>query len=146
MSLYDDLRRDLPDMRRQAESLLTLTLTAYSPAGLVPDADGYKVPSYTPEGATFGKVQGARGKDTTTRYVRLGDVDRPVLEGGLHIPLGAKVPVAGEQRGQAGGAWEYEVTAVGPLDDPALLGRRYMVVNAPAKSFASTRRLDVIEL
>jgi hypothetical protein len=129
-----------------AEALMTLTLAAYSPNGFTTDADGYKVPAFTPEGETFGKLQGAKGKDTTTRYVRLGDVERPVLEGGLHIPVAAKVPAAGDQRGQVGGAWEYEVTAVGPLDDPALLGRRYLVVNVPAKSMATARRLDVIEL
>lgn len=139
---------ELAEHRADAEALMTLTLAAYSPTGHTIDADGYKVPAFTPEGATFGKVQGGTraGRDTSTRYVRIGDVERPVIEGGLHIPIGAKVPAAGEQRGQVGGAWEYEVTAVGPAGDPALLGRRYMVVNVPAKSFATARRLDVVEL
>lgn len=133
-------------MQARAQSLMTLTLAAYSPSGKTTNAGGYTVPGYTPEGATFGKVQGASGKDTATRYIKVGDVERPVLEGGLHIPLTAKVPVAGEQRGQVGGAWEYEVTAVGPHDDPALLGRRYLVVEVPAKSLATARRLSVVEL
>ncbi|WP_436702403.1 DUF6093 family protein [Nocardioides sp. BYT-33-1] len=134
--------------RQAAEAQMTLTLAAYSPAGLVPDADGYKVPTFNPEGQTFGKIQGGTrsSKDTATRYVKIGDVERPVIEAGLHISIGAKVPAAGEQRGQVGGAWEYVVLAVGAGDDPALLGRRFMVIAVPAKSKATARRLDVIEL
>jgi hypothetical protein len=30
--------------------------------------------------------------------------------------------------------------------DPALLGRRFQVVSVPAKSFATARRLDVVEV
>ena len=81
--------------------------------------------------------------DSGTRYVNIGGVERPVIDGGLHIPLSAPVPVASEQRGQG---WEYEVTALGPADDPALLGRRYLVISVPAKSFATARRLDVVEV
>lgn len=132
--------------RRMAESLMTLTLTPQVPTGeLTTDGDGFEVPEFDPQATHKGKAQaGARdGDDTTTRYVNVGGVDRPVLAGGLHIPIGAPVPVASEQRGQA---TEYVVTAVGAVDDPALLGRRYMVVNAPVKSFATARRLDVVEV
>jgi hypothetical protein len=52
------------------------------------------------------------------------------------------VPTAGDQ----GIDWEYLCTAVGAHDDPTLLGRRFLVVNAPAKSFATARRLDVVEV
>jgi hypothetical protein len=52
------------------------------------------------------------------------------------------VPTAGDQ----GIGWEYLCTAVGAHDDPTLLGRRFLVVNAPAKSFATARRLDVVEV
>lgn len=128
-----------------AESLMTLTLTAYEPSGFTTDADGYKVPSYTDRGTVSGKVQGGSqaGKDTQTRYVRIGDTERPVLEGGLHIPISATVPAAGEQRGLG---WEYLVVGVNGLADVALLGRRYLVVEVPAKSLATARRLSVIEL
>ncbi|WP_377322822.1 DUF6093 family protein [Pimelobacter simplex] len=147
-TINDDITAALPELRRQAESMMTLTLAAYSPNGLTKDADGYDVPTFTFEGQTFGKVQaGAQaGGDTPTRYIKIGGTDRPVLAGGLHIPITAKVPSPGEERGQVGGAWEYVVLAIGPLDDPALLGRRYMVVAVPAKSYATARRLDVIEL
>lgn len=130
--------------RQAAESLMTLTLTAYSPNGTTTDADGYEVPAFTSQGTVKGKIQAGSqsGQDTATRYVSIGGVERPVLVGGLHIPISASVPVASEQRGQG---WEYVVTAVGAADS-ALLGRRYLVVGAPAKSFATARRLDVVEL
>lgn len=136
---------ELAEHRADAESLMTLTLAAYSPNSFTTDADGYQVPAFTPEGSTFGKVQAGSqaGQDTATRNVSIGGVERPVLSGGLHIPISAPVPVAGEQRGVG---WEYVVTGVGSVDDPALLGRRFLVVGVPVKSFATARRLDVIEL
>lgn len=144
MSLGHDVAAALPEMRQLAESLMTLTLTTYAPTGEpATDADGYQVPGYDDQGDTRGKVQSGSGKDSETRYVNIGGVERPVIDGGLHIPLSAPVPAASEQRGQG---WEYEVTAVGPADDPALLGRRYLVVSSPAKSHATARRLDVVEV
>lgn len=130
---------------------MTLTLHAYSPTGeTTTDEHGYDVPEYAFEGETPGKVQSGSqaGSDGATKYVNVGGVERPVIEGGLHIPLdrflfNGLLIVASEQRGQA---WEFEVVAVGPADDPALLGRRYMVVSVPAKSYATARRLDVVEV
>lgn len=136
---------EFAELQADAESMLTLTLAAYSPNGLAKGADGRDVLVFIPEGSTFGKAQGGgqAGRDTPTRYVRIGGVDRPVLSAGLHIPISAPVPVASEQRGQA---WEYEVAGVGAQDDPALLGVRYMVVGVPMKSKATARRLDVVRL
>jgi hypothetical protein len=65
-----------------------------------------------------------------------------VLRAGLHIPISSDLPTAGDR----GVGWEYEVTAIDSFDDPTLLGRRFLVVNAPAKSFATARRLDVVEV
>ena len=123
---------------------MTLTLATYSPNGTTPNGDGYEVPAYASEGSTPGKVQGgsAATADAATRTVEVGGVVRPVLEAGLHIPISADLPTAGLY----GVGWEYEVTAVGAYDDPTLLGRRFLVVSAPAKSFATARRLDVVEL
>lgn len=136
--------------RALAESAMTLTLTAYAPGGTTTDADGYKVPAFTSQGTTPGKVQGDSGPDFEARYMRVGDAERPVVRGGLHIPISAFVDdedglliETGEQRGLG---WEFTVTAVGPNDDPALLNRRYLVVGVPVKSFATARRLDVVEL
>lgn len=131
--------------RAFAERQMTLTLTAYSPSGITKDADGFDVRGYTSQGTTIGKVRSdsQAGGDTAIRYVEVAGVSRPVLTGALHIPIAATIPTAGEQRGKG---WEYVVTAVGAGDDPALLNRRYLVVGVPAKSKATARRLDVVEV
>ena len=138
----------LPDLRAMAESLMTLTLTAYAPD--IAKVDGIEQPVFTPMGATFGKLQGgaASTRDFVSRTIQIGGVSRPVLEGGLHLPLSAYVSdgslqiVAGDQ----GIGWEFEVTGVGSMDDPALTGRRFLVASVPAKSYATARRLDVAEV
>lgn len=89
---------------------------------------------------TPGKVQGLgglRGNDPQTRTATVGGVERPVMNGGIHIPISAEAPAVG---------WQLVVTAVGPASDPALLGRVYEVVESPAKSYATSRRLDVVEI
>ncbi len=122
--------------REAAQKEFIDTFTAYSPNGTTTDANGYEVPAFASQGSTPGKVQArTRQGDTNVRTIRVGDVDRPVLEGGLHIPLSATVPSVG---------WEYVCTAIGSLSDPALLNRRYRVVDVPAKTYATARRLDVV--
>lgn len=148
MNLQEAITAELPFLRAQAEARMTLTLQAYSPASwspTVPGDGGYLELAFTDEGTTPGRVQGgsAGHSDTATRSVDVAGTSRSVLSGGLHIPLGAPVPTAGEQRGVG---WEYVITAVGPLGDPALLGRRFLVVGVPAKSHATARRLDVVEV
>lgn len=87
---------------------------------------------------TAGRVSGrSREGDTNTRTVTVGGVESPVVEGGLHIPLSAGLPAIG---------WEFVCTATGPASDPALAGRRWRVVDVPAKSYATARRLDVVEI
>lgn len=128
---------------------MTLTLTAYSPSGHSSqnETTGVETPTFTNEGTTPGKVQGptTQEADASTRTVAVGGVQRPVLTAGLHIPISADVPHSGPAY-VSGGAWEYVVTAVSADDDPALLNRRYRVVDVPAKSFATARRLDVVEV
>lgn len=135
--------RRLPAMQRRAESLMTLTLTAYAPT--VATAGGLEKTTLATQGPTPGKVQGTSGtgRDTITRTVVVANVARPVIEGGIQIPIAAPVPVGSEDPKKA---WVYEVTDVPDPADPALLGRRYMVINVPAKNFATARRLDVVEL
>lgn len=100
--------------------------------------DGFMQDTTVPKGTTRGTVSGrSREGDTNTRTVVVGGVERPVIEGGLKIPVGSPVPAIG---------WEYELTALGPATDPALLGRRWRVVDVPAKSHATARRLDVVEV
>lgn len=116
---------------------MTLTLAWYSPTGGVTVVDRMEVPEFAAEGETPGKVQGTIRSDTTTRMVRVGGTERPVLEAGVHIPLSAPVP---------GVNWECVVTRVERYDDAAPLDRCYRVVEVPAKSYATARRLDVVEV
>lgn len=143
--LYDAIRATLPTLQAEAESLMTLTLTPHTPAGTTTDGNGNVIPTYTAGTTHPGKVQAGSqaGSDTATRYVKIGGIACPVLSGGLHVPISAAVPVASEERGIG---TEYVVSAVGPMDDPALLNRRFLVVGVPVKSFATARRLDVVEV
>lgn len=138
MTLNSAIEAELPNLRAEAVATFTDTFAAYSPGGSTTDADGFEVPGWTDEGSTVGKVSGrSRESDTDTRMVTVGGVERPVVSGGLHIPLTASVPAIG---------WEYVMTAAGPVTDPALVGRRWRVVDVPAKSYATARRLDVVEV
>lgn len=146
MTLQSAIDAELPFLRAEAEAMMTLTVVAHVPTGgFTTDAAGYQVPAYSTRTPHRAKAQDGSqaGSDGATRYVNIGGVERPVLTGGLHISIGAPVPVASEQRGQG---WEYVVTAVGAVDDPALLGRRFLVVGVPIKSYATARRLDVVEV
>ncbi len=136
--LADDIAWALPEFQRHAASMFRDTFAAYSPGGTTTDADGFEVPAFTAEGTTPGKVSGrSRDADTDARYVDVGGVDRPVVEGGVHIPISALVPQIG---------WEYVLTAAGPLTNTAMIGRRYRVVDVPLKSYQSALRLDVVEV
>jgi hypothetical protein len=134
--LADAIRAALPELRREAEATMQDTFTAYAYAWT--KIDGLEEQTWTPQGTTRGKVSGrSRQGDTNTRTEDVGGVERPVVDGGLHIPLDAPVPERG---------WEYVCDAVGPASDPSLVGRRWRVVDVPAKSFATARRLDVVEV
>lgn len=138
--LFSEAELDL--MRLDAEGEMLDTFTAHAPGGTTKDADGYDVPGFTDEGSTPGKLQGDTNADTVTEMVDIGGERRPVMRGGLHVPISAPLPTAGD----SGIGWEYECAAVGPGSDPSLLGRRYLVVNVPSKSYATARRLDVVEV
>lgn len=131
-------------LREIGEGMMEDTLVAYEP---YPDADraedGMESLEYTAKQVTPGKIQGAsRGSDTNARSVNVGGVDQPVVQGGLHIPVASLAPVAGS----VGVGWEYEVTAIGPATPADLLGSRWLVVDSPAKSYMTARRLDVVRL
>lgn len=133
--------------RKAAERRMTLTLAWYSDSGTKVVVDGMEERVPTVEGTTPGKVQARSrlGGDTLTQYVNVADgIQMPVEKGSLHIPVEALLDDDGRLRLANG--WECEVTAVGPYDDPALLGRRYRVVDAPAKSDNTARRLDVVDI
>ena len=114
------------------------TFTAYG----VPTwttSDGIEAESRVAQYDTPGTISGssAQSADTYTRLITIGGVERPVLEGGLRIPIGKPLPADN---------WEFECIEVGPDSDPSLVGRRWRVVSTPAKSYATARRLDVVEV
>ena len=142
--LGHDIAAALPDLQAHAESLLVDTFTVYKPNGTTTDPDDFEVPAFASQGSTKGKVQGpsSQATDTATQTATVGGVERPVVAGGLHIPVSAPNPAAGPE----GVGWEYVCTAVGAMSDTSLVGRRWRVVNAPAKTYATARRLDVVEV
>jgi hypothetical protein len=139
--LADRLAGRVTRGRAAAEALFGCTFDVFAPAGF-DKVGGLEVQKYDPKTATPGKIQGSIAKDGVTRSVTVGGVSRPLLEEGLHIPISAQVPVGGDR----GIGWEYQCTAVSGSADPALVGRRYLVVNVPAKTYATARRLDVVEV
>lgn len=131
--------------RRAAESLMLDTFTAYAPTtSPTLDADGMETPGYAVVSTTLGKITGGsrQSSDTASREIRVGGVSREVVEGGLHLPVDADSPTAGD----LGAGWEYELTTLGPTTPAELLGSRWLVVDAPAKSYMTARRLDVVRL
>lgn len=133
----------LPAMRARANGLMADTFTAYAPTTDTV-VNGFEVDAYTSQGTTPGKIAGpsTQARDTNARTITVGNMELNVVEGGLHIPITATVPAAGEY----GTGWEYVLTALGPVTDPSLLDSRWLVVDVPAKSYATARRLDVVRL
>lgn len=141
---------EMRELQADAESLMTLTFMAYGPGGTVTDSDGATSEEPAEKGPTIGKVQGGSqaAGNPITRTISVGGVEVPVVDGGLHIPLTSYVDDTGLllKAGPRGTGWEFVCTAAGAADDPSLVGRRYLVVSVPAKSRATARRLDVVEL
>lgn len=125
---------------------MSLTLTWSSPSGTKALVNGVERRGSTPQGTTPGKVQAAstQGRDTDGRMTAVGGTEVPVMLSGIHIPHDALTDPSGALLLQVG--WECQVTAVSDLADTALLGRRYRVEGVPAKSYATARRLDVVDV
>lgn len=139
--------RRLRSLQRAAESEFTLTLTWFSPGEKTTGADGMERPAPVFEDITTGKAQAVSqlpGNDTVSKTVKIGGSEVPVIFGGIHIPVGALFDENGALRVKVG--WECQVTATGDHDDPALYGRQYRVVDVPVKSYATARRLDVVDV
>lgn len=135
----------LASRQRRAEARMKDTFTPQAPTGtFTPDAEGFQIPAYAAQATTKGRIAGptTQSRDTNARTVTIGGVERLVVEGGLHIPVSAAVPAVGEY----GTGWEYVLTTLGTGTDPSLLNSRWLVVDAPAKSQATARRLDVVRL
>lgn len=149
MDLAAVLSTALPTGQAAAEALMLDTFTAYKPDGTTP-VDGLEVQAYSDKGETLGKIQGQTvGKDTSGGTRVIGGVERPIITAGLHLPLSAFLDDEDGlliRAGDIGVGWEFQCTETGTASDPSLVGRRYLVVNVPAKAFATARRLDVVEL
>lgn len=133
--------------RAMAERQMTDTFTIYRPNGTSLDASGMETPAYAPVGSTLGKIQSrssglGNAGDTTVRTQNVGGVDRPVIEAGIHVPVDSPAPVLGSK----GVGWEYVLTTPGPSTPAELIGSRWLVVDSPAKSAMTARRLDVVRL
>jgi hypothetical protein len=130
--------------RRAAEALMLDTFTAYTPSDSTQDADGMETPGYTPAGTTRGKIQGGsrQSSDVTVAEVTIGGISRPIVRGGLHVPVSSPQP----KHGDLGAGWEYVLTSLGPSTPPELLGSRWLVVGSEPKSYMTARRLDVVRL
>ena len=129
-----------------AEALMLDTFAAYAPSGRVIKANGMEGPGYALQYSTPGKTSGRprafESNDTRTRFVKVGGTARTVVVGGLHIPISAGLPVAGD----FGVGWEFQCTAIAPTTDPEALGRRFLCVGVSVRTFATARRLDVVLL
>lgn len=132
--------------RALAEELMVDTFVAYAPGAEVTKANGLKGVGYAAQYTTPGKASGRPralvSKDTTSRYVMVGQTKRPLIAGGLAIPMSKTIPVAGD----FGFGWEFECTAVHEDSDPNLVGMRYLVVSVSARTYQTARRLDVVVL
>jgi hypothetical protein len=143
---------EMAEHRADAESLMQETGTAYRPTGRsAQDPEtGREAPIFDDVTGTDArcKIQGTSviGRDTQFRTVDVGGQQLLVLEGGLHRPWDSVLMQPGD---------EWQISTTGPYSDPSLIGRRYRIVPAvnpgsavpgSAKSFATARRYDVVEL
>lgn len=132
-------------MQARAATMHTLTLAWYSNSGTTTTVGGMKKIVPTAEGSCRGRVQARSrmGGDTLTQMVKVGGTELPVMKGSLHIGVNEFIDDTGLRLTNG---WECQVTKVGPDDDPALLGRRYRVVDVPSKTHLTQRRLDVVDI
>lgn len=123
--------------RGAAESLMSDTFTAYEPNGTT-TVNEQETAAFTPKGRTSGRLRVTQRVDTTpARFVTIGGVEAAVVNGGLRIPLSAPVPEV---------YWEYQLVTAGPDTDPALVGTRWRVEGVQADSYATARRLNVVQV
>lgn len=124
-------------MQGRSEGMLLDTFVAE--ARTLATVDGLEEETWVAQYTTPGKIAGSskQSRDTGIRLVVVGGVERPVMEGGLHIPIAAALPEI---------LWRFRCTAVGPYSDASLVSRKWQVVDVPAKSYATARRLDVVEV
>ena len=136
MSLLDDVTAALPDMRRQAESLMLDRGTMRrANGGTTQDPDsGTTVPTYDDLFTSNAKIQ---TRNLQARESEVGGRTSTSVRVELHLPVSAPAVETGD-------VWE--VTRVNALSDVQLLGRKFRVIAPVGKSFATARRLEVEEI
>lgn len=133
----------LANGRRAAEARMLDWFSVERPTGKTTDADGFPVLGREPIEETAGRLAGTSSRgDSGARTMRVGDTERIVVIGGLHLPISALAP----KLGGYGIGWEYVLVRPGPDTDPALVGSRWLAVGTSAKSQMTARRLDVVQL
>lgn len=122
--------------RAFAEQQFSDTFTAY--ASTWTTVDGLQEQTWTAQGTTPGKIPNKRagGDASNARTVTVGNVERIVIEAGLHLPWSA-TPAVGQ---------EYVLTTLGPTTHPSMLNKRYRVVETHPTSAMTAWRLDVVDV
>lgn len=140
MALADDVARELSFLRAQAASMMQdrLEFGTFTKGGQ--DADsGLEEPTFTAAFSTPGKIKGSpTGAVQNVRMVEVGGTERPVIDGGVHIPADrAEVVRYG---------MFVRVVKVGPRSPRHLLGRVYRIEGESVTSNQTARRFDVVEV
>ena len=136
--LLHDISAALPELRQQAESLMTDTCVVRRvdpDAEPVQDPDtGTEAPAYADQFTSKCKVQ---HRTLVVRDEEAGGRTASTVRLELHLPVGAPAVQTGDVA---------EITAVGALSDMHLLGRKFTIAAPVAKSFATARRYEVEEV
>jgi len=136
--LGDAIAAALPELRAEAAGMMTDTFHLLALTETT-DADGMSVHAWAPTGDPIpGRFPSRRsgGDAQNMRMVDVGGVERPIIEGGLHLPFSAS-PEPGQR---------YRCTAIGPRTHPSALGRTVQVIEAPVASNMTAWRLNVVEV
>jgi hypothetical protein len=128
--------------RAAAEETHQDTFTAYSPNGTTTDGNGFEVRAYATRASRPARSPARSPATRTPARSRSAAWSAPWSRAACTSPSTPRSPLVGEY----GVGWEYVLTDLGPLTDPSLLDSRWLVVDAPAKSYATARRLDVVRL
>lgn len=131
---------DMAVLRADAESVMLDELLVQRPTGrkVQDPVTWLEDAEFADLFTTFGKVAGESGSsDPAPRTVVIGGVERVVIRGGVSVPVSVPEIRSGDR---------LTVIGAGFGSDPELLGNRYRVVSVPAKSWATQRRLDVVEV
>lgn len=136
MTLQGAVERELPALRAEAEARMTVTLQigTYGP-WRYDDALGREVRDLVDSFTTKARVRSRSAQQV--RETELGERSVVTVDREVHIPWNAPATKEGQVA---------RVAAIGPLDDPTLLGQDLMLVGPIPGSHQTARRLLVREV